>query len=119
VKYNAADLGPAIGGIARLILLFGKVFGQHGLVAAILVALVVIVCAAFVAWYVRNRRRNGEDAPTQEVASVKSTIPRGKSPKVRCYRCQHLQTVPASLSTFECEACNAKLKRKVGPIEHT
>jgi ribosomal protein S27E len=115
VKYYAADVGPAIGAIARLIVLLGRAFGENGWLGGLLVLLVVV--GGFAVWYVRNRMSNGngEDAPTQEVASVKSTIPSVKSPKVKCYRCQHVQTVSASLSTFECEQCNARLKRSVGP----
>ncbi|MEB4212316.1 zinc ribbon domain-containing protein [Mycobacterium sp. 94-17] len=39
-------------------------------------------------------------------------IPRGTSSKVRCHQCQHVQTVPQSESTFACEQCDAKLKRR-------
>lgn len=84
-----------------------------------MVLLVVVVGATSVKWYVRHRTSNGEDAPTLEVASVKPTIPVGKSAKVRCHHCQHVQTVPVSLPTFECEQCKAKLKRNVGSVEHT
>lgn len=38
--------------------------------------------------------------------------PSGKSSKVRCSKCQHVQVVPRSDSTFVCEKCDAKLKRK-------
>lgn len=36
---------------------------------------------------------------------------RGETTKVRCFKCQHTQQVPISASTFQCEGCNAKLKR--------
>jgi len=45
------------------------------------------------------------DAP-QELA------PPGKSTKVKCHQCQHVQVVPLSQSTFACEICNAQLKRR-------
>jgi hypothetical protein len=35
----------------------------------------------------------------------------GKSTKVRCHNCQHVQMVPLGLSTFACEICNTKLRR--------
>jgi ribosomal protein S27E len=38
--------------------------------------------------------------------------PRGKSTKVKCHQCQHVQVVPLGKSTFACEICNAKLKRR-------
>lgn len=42
-------------------------------------------------------------------------IPRGKSSKVRCHKCQHVQSVPQSESVFVCEQCDAKLKRRDEP----
>ena len=35
----------------------------------------------------------------------------GKSTKVRCHRCQHVQAVPLSQSSFVCAQCNTGLKR--------
>ena len=40
--------------------------------------------------------------------------PRGKSTKVKCHHCQHVQMVPINLSTFVCEQCNTKLRRRTG-----
>jgi hypothetical protein len=120
MKYYASELGPAIKlivGVARFIAIMGRTFVQAPWVAAIL--LLVSVGVAFAVWYVRDRMRNEKDAPTQEVASIESPIPGGKSANIRCYRCQHVQTVPVSSSTFECEQCNAKLKRRVGTKEDT
>jgi hypothetical protein len=54
----------------------------------------------------------GTEAPTQEVASVKSAIPGEKSTKVRCFHCQHVQQVPVSVSSYGCEECGQKLKRR-------
>jgi ribosomal protein S27E len=39
----------------------------------------------------------------------------GKSTKLRCHNCQHVQTVPLSQQTFECEQCGTKLQRRTGP----
>lgn len=36
----------------------------------------------------------------------------GKTSKVRCNKCQHVQVVPVGQSTFVCEQCNTKLTRK-------
>ncbi|MCA2273608.1 zinc ribbon domain-containing protein [Mycobacterium intracellulare] len=51
--------------------------------------------------------RFGATAPTGPTKQ-----PAGKSSKVRCNKCEHVQVVPRSDSTFVCEKCNAKLKRK-------
>jgi ribosomal protein S27E len=45
-----------------------------------------------------------EPAPEKEPALEKTS-------KVRCHRCQHVQAVPFSQSTFECEECGTNLKR--------
>jgi len=42
--------------------------------------------------------------------------PSGKSTKVRCHHCQHVQTVPLSQQTFVCEECGTNLKRRT-PVE--
>lgn len=110
VSYYAADVGPAIGDIAKLLAVVGRVFAQNGPAAAAGVLLVLAVVLGAI-WYVRRRTSNGEDAPPQRVDSVKSAILSEKPPKVRCHHCQHVQAVPASLSTVECDQCNAKLKR--------
>ena len=49
--------------------------------------------------------------PLEPHAPQKLT-PHGKSTKVRCHHCQHVQAVPLSQSTFVCEQCNTKLKRR-------
>jgi ribosomal protein S27E len=38
--------------------------------------------------------------------------PSGKSTKVKCGHCEHLQTVPVSQQSFVCEECGTKLKRR-------
>ena len=48
---------------------------------------------------------------SNKVASAKPT-PTGKATKVRCFNCSHIQHVPVSVSSFECEECGAKLQRK-------
>lgn len=40
--------------------------------------------------------------------------PRGKSTKVKCHSCQHVQAVPLSQHTFVCEQCGTKLQRRTG-----
>lgn len=37
-----------------------------------------------------------------------------RSTKVRCHNCQYEQMVPLNMSTFACEICNTKLKRRSG-----
>jgi membrane associated rhomboid family serine protease len=36
--------------------------------------------------------------------------------EVRCWVCQHVQTVPVSQGAFSCEQCNAHLKRPTAPV---
>lgn len=52
-------------------------------------------------------------ARVQAYLEIKDQIQhaRGQTTKVRCVKCQHTQQVPISASTFQCEKCNAKLKR--------
>ena len=61
MKYYAADVGPAIGAIARLLALLARVSAQNGLAAAGWVLLVLAVAVGAV-WYIR-RVSNREDAP--------------------------------------------------------
>jgi ribosomal protein S27E len=54
-------------------------------------------------------------APTAPDAPQALT-PHGKSTKVKCHSCQHVQMVPLSQQTFACEECGTKLKRRT-PVE--
>jgi DNA polymerase-3 subunit epsilon len=36
----------------------------------------------------------------------------GVTTKVRCCKCEHIQEVPVNASTFECQACHTKIRRK-------
>ncbi len=63
VMYHAAEVGPAIGAIARLILLCGRAFHLGGGWAVAALVLVLIVVGVAAVSYVRNRMRKGEDAP--------------------------------------------------------
>ena len=59
----------------------------------------------------------GSDLPADEPKPVEATAatPGLKTAKVRCFRCDHVQTVPASQTSFECEECGQRLKRKTSP----
>jgi hypothetical protein len=48
------------------------------------------------------------------VPDAQQKLAPAKSAKVRCNHCQHVQMVPQSLSTFVCEQCDTKLKRRTG-----
>ncbi|GJO59108.1 hypothetical protein NJB1604_52980 [Mycobacterium marinum] len=52
-------------------------------------------------------------APSEPHAAP--NVPRGKHAKVKCHACQHVQTVPVEQSTFVCEECGAKFRRKTAP----
>jgi ribosomal protein S27E len=53
--------------------------------------------------------RSRQDADEPKAADT--STPTGKATKVRCFNCQHIQQVPVSASTFNCDKCGAKLKR--------
>ena len=65
----------------------------------------------------RLRSPSNEAAPKPEVAAASKPkgadrpTPTGKATNVKCAKCQHIQQVPASESSFQCEKCNAKLTR--------
>lgn len=44
---------------------------------------------------------------------TETTTPIGKSSKVVCHKCQHVQAVLQSETTFTCEECGARLKRRI------
>jgi hypothetical protein len=54
--------------------------------------------------------RSRQDA--EESKPADTPIPIGKAAKVRCFNCQHIQQVPASTTTFDCEKCSTKLTRR-------
>ena len=62
-----------------------------------------------------EKQRDGlsvEGASTPKVAAAKATPSVKKTTtRVRCSKCQHVQQVPLSASTFQCENCQANLKR--------
>jgi hypothetical protein len=64
----------------------------------------------------REKARDSDDYETQ-------TAPPQRPPeitsKVRCHRCQHVQEVPLNQSTFACQSCDMKLKRRITPAENT
>jgi ribosomal protein S27E len=53
--------------------------------------------------------RNRQDAAISLAADTPT--PTGKATKVRCFKCQHIQQVPVSVTRYECEECGAKLTR--------
>lgn len=58
-----------------------------------------------------KQQHSGESTKTQEATENAS--------KLRCARCQHVQAVPVSQTTFECEQCGTKLRRRTAPAEAT
>jgi hypothetical protein len=89
VKYYAADVGPAIGAIGRLVVLIARVFGQGPWVG---VAILVLLIVAFAVWYVGNRMRNGEatsppPVPWTPSSAKSSTGNRGSDYFKKCPAC--------------------------------
>lgn len=63
------------------------------------------------------RMGGGRSTPVQQELTSRKSTTTGKSTKVRCHHCQHVQMVPIKLSTFVCEQCSTKLKRRPAPAE--
>ncbi len=62
----------------------------------------------------RVGRATGPKAQGQSRESVPATTSDDdKVVRVKCYKCQHSQDVPAAQQSFACEQCGEKLKRKV------
>ena len=52
------------------------------------------------------------DAAAAEAEAALRELAPGKSTKVKCHSCQHVQPVPLSQQTFVCEQCGTNLKRR-------
>ena len=70
---------------------------------------ILLFCVLIVVVVRILRRRRASD--------VRQTRAQGKPSRVRCHRCEHVQTVPADQTTFPCEQCNTKLKRRTTPAK--
>jgi hypothetical protein len=59
----------------------------------------------------------------QELPPGKNVVPAKEAPalagstKVKCHQCLHLQVVPLSQSTFVCQQCGTRLRRRTPPTE--
>ncbi len=60
-----------------------------------------------------------EPAPEKNLTPGEKEPAPGKSTKVRCHRCQHVQAVPLSQSKFVCEECGMTLQRRTQPVKGT
>ncbi len=54
------------------------------------------------------RSRQHADGPK---AADTTPAPTGKTTNIKCFKCQHIQQVPVSTTTFDCEKCGTKLTR--------
>lgn len=54
---------------------------------------------------------SSEMQPVPRVEGETGAAPE-ESVKVKCHNCQHVQKVPQSAATFECEECSTRLKRR-------
>jgi ribosomal protein S27E len=84
------------------------VTASHGI--AIYVAWLGVALMAIgvrVGWSNVRSRQNAD-----EHKAADKPAPAGKATNVRCFKCQHIQQVPVSVSSYECEECGAKLTRK-------
>lgn len=74
---------------------------SHGI--AIYVAWLGVVFMGIGARVCRGSARSGEGA---------DELPAGEATKIRCFNCSHVQQVPVSVSSYECEQCGQNLQRK-------
>jgi ribosomal protein S27E len=80
----------------------------------------VVVTGEVIGIYLFRRDDTRVDRATRPKAleqnreSVPATISEnGDVVRVKCFKCQHAQDVPAAQQSFVCEQCGEKLKRKV------
>jgi ribosomal protein S27E len=50
--------------------------------------------------------------PKPKPVAAKAAAAVGKRVSVRCFNCQHAQSLPAAQQKFTCEQCGAKVKRR-------
>jgi ribosomal protein S27E len=81
---------------------------SHGI--ALYVAWLGVVLMAIGVRIVWSNVRSRQDAAIFKAAH--KPTPTGEATNVRCFKCQHKQQVPVSVSTYECEECGQKLQRK-------
>jgi hypothetical protein len=95
--YLAVEFGAAIPSLARTIT--GWVFE-----APWLAVLAWVFYLKIVKRFAARKRALAQETEVDE-----------KSTKVRCWVCQHVQTVPVGQEAFSCEQCKAHLKRPTAP----
>ena len=79
-----------------------------------------LVFLAFVVYRINRANKQSADrkrALAQPAGQAQKTAAHEKTTNVRCYNCQHVQTVPGSQETFACEQCKAHLKRRTAPAD--
>ncbi len=90
---------------------------SHGI--AMYVAWLGVALMAIGARVGRGSVRSREGAKPKEAAKPKqlagTTNPTGKMARVRCYKCQHVQQVADSVTTYYCAECGTKLNRRKTP----
>ncbi len=96
------------------------VTASHGI--AIYVAWLGVALMGIGARVGRASARSGEGTEGPPAAASSTTAskpesnadkpaPAGKATNVRCFKCQHIQQVPVSATSFDCEKCSARLTR--------
>jgi hypothetical protein len=72
---------------------------------------------AFVFYLLAEQAAARKRALARPTGQAQETEVHEKCTKVRCWVCQHVQTVPVGQEAFSCEQCKAHLKRPTAPAK--
>ncbi len=105
VDHSEGHRVPFIPGKFGWIIWIVAEFFFHPLIRIPLLSLLVFGAAyAWKRWYDKKRPDPAPPSAPEQIT------------KVRCHACRRVQAVPVDRSTFVCEQCNTRLKRRTGDL---